>query len=686
MPAERPGADAAEAARAGPAGPPMTRARALLLALVPAGAALLFHANTIPGDFVFDDVLLIERGAELRDMDFRRIFLSNYWGPSREDRNWRPLTLLGYALDSRLGGGPAPFHVMNVLLYGACCVLVHIVLARLLGDRVLAAAGACVFAALPIHTEAVANIVGRAEILSALAIFGAWLAAGPGGARGGAGAIALAGLITFLGLCAKENTAVVPAVMVAGAWILGRRIPWGAAAASTVAIGLYLALRAWVLRSHATPITIVDNPLAFTDAATATLNALRLLGLYMMKIVAPVHLAADYSLDQIPVLPLSSARLWAEAGAVALILAAVPLIVLRRKPLLALAAVFFAITIAPTSNVLFRIGTIFGERLAFTPSFAWPLALCAIAGSAALSRRRGAALAALAALTIIYGARSFERNRHWANSAAMDIGMASDSPRSTRSQLKAAEGYVVLFRTADPAEKKGLLEKAIEHIQASLAIHPEHGWAIAKHGEVLFLQGKYTEGVERLTEALVVMGRQDPPQSEPIILNLRGQCLLRLGKFPEAYRDFTDYLDRMRNRGAKPDGASLNFQAIAIAAQGGLKEALPIFDRAVELGPEVPEIRSNRGFCRYQLGDRAGALADYEQGLEICRKKGFLYTPGEDCVFSFLLKIAKLEEDEAIVRKGAGDEAEASRLSASAARRKAEAAALAGKASGRAGS
>jgi tetratricopeptide (TPR) repeat protein len=665
---------------------PAERTRALLLALLPAGAALAFHANTIPGDFVFDDVVLIERGAELRDMDARRIFLSNYWGPSYEDRNWRPLTLLSYALNFPLGSGPASFHVVNVLLYAACCVIVHLVLARLLGDRALAAAGACVFAALPIHTEAVANVVGRAEILSALAIFGAWLVAGPGGARAGAGAIVFAGLLTFLGLCTKENTAVVPALMVAGAWILGRRIPWAAAAASTASIGLYLAVRAWVLRSHSTPITIVDNPLAFTDAATAAMNGLRLLGLYLAKTVAPVHLAADYSLGQLPVLPLSSARLWAEAGAVALILVAVPLIFLRRKPLLALAAIFFVITIAPTSNVLFRIGTIFGERLAFTPSFAWPLALCALAGSAALSRRRTAAIAALALLTAVYGARSFERNRDWADSAAMNIRMAADSPGSTRSQLKAADGYVLLFRTADPAEKKGLLEKAIEHIRASLAIHPEHGRAIAKHGEVLLLQGKYAEGVDRLTEALVVMGRQDPPEFEPIILNLRGQCYLRLEKFPEAYRDFTEYLERMRNRRAKPDGASLNFQAVALAAQGGLKEALPVFDRAVELGPEVPEIRSNRGFCRYQLGDRAGALADYERGLEICRQKGFLYTPGEDCVFSFLLRIAKLEEDETSARRSAGDEAGASRLAASAARRRAEAAALAGKASGRAGS
>src|SRR5687767_1767910 len=92
------------------------RAKALLLALLPAGAAILFHANTIPGDFVFDDIVLIERGTGLRDVDPERVFLSNYWGPDYEDRNWRPLTLLTYALNFTLGSGPAPFHVINVLL------------------------------------------------------------------------------------------------------------------------------------------------------------------------------------------------------------------------------------------------------------------------------------------------------------------------------------------------------------------------------------------------------------------------------------------------------------------------------------------------------------------------------------------------------------------------------------------
>lgn len=655
---------------------PRGRKRAALLALAPAAVAVLFFANTIPGDFVFDDVILIERGAGLRDMDLRRIFLSNYWGPDREDRNWRPLTLLSYALNYRLGSGPASFHAVNVLLYAAVCALVHLVLVALLRDRVLAALGACLFAALPIHTEAVANIVGRAELLAALAILGAWFAAGPGGARSHPAAIAAVGLITFLGLCAKENTAVTPAVIVAAAWILRARIPWGAALSSACAIGIYFALREWLMGEHDLPITLVDNPLAFADGITGSLNAVRLLGLYMWKIVAPIHLAADYSFDQLPVLPLSSPLLWAQAAAVVALLGGILVLTWRRLPLLAFAPIFFLLTIAPTSNVLVKVGTIFGERLAFTPSIAWPLALCALAGTAALARHRPVVLAAMVFLASNYGIRSFVRNLDWAHSASMDIRMASDSPRSTRSQLKAAEGYVTLHRTAAPEERKELLEKAIGYIEAALLIHPENGWAMAKHGEILLFQEKFDEAEGRLTEAIAVMARQEPPQQEPLILRFRGQCRLRLEKYPEALADFTLYLEKLERRGSPPDGASVNFQALALAALGHLEEALRRFDAAVELSPEIPEIRSNRGFCRYKLGDRAGAISEYETGLEICRKKGLLFTPGEDCAYTFLLRIAQVKAEEALARRAAGDEAGASRLGAEVVRHRADAAEL----------
>jgi tetratricopeptide (TPR) repeat protein len=664
----------------------MTRGESRLWPLLPAAVALLAFANTIPGDFVFDDVILIERGESLHDLDLRRIFLSNYWGPDRADRNYRPLTLLSYALNWKAGGESAwSFHAVNVLLNAAVAFLAFLVL-RELGIRTpLAVLAASLYTVLPIHVEAVANIVGRAEILAGLAILGVWLIAlrNPGDDR--PGKIAAAAGVTFLGLCAKESVITAIPLIVAAAWVLRRKIPWRTAGACCAAAGLYAAIYFQVLQGKENNTTFVDNPLAFTDPTpeatlegeiTRAVNALRILGIYIAKTVAPVRLSADYSFDQVPVLPLPSPWLWLQAGAVAGGLAACFFLSRRRAPLGAVAVVFFLVTFAITSNVLIPIGTILGERLAYTPSFAYPLGLCALAaawtgGSAARGRT---VIVLLAILTAAYGARTWARNGDWADAALMDIRMAADSPASTRAQLKAAEGYVKLWNESGSArEKVELLGKALEHIDESLRIFPDHGRAIAKRGEVFLHQGRYEEAAVELARAVTVMAAGRPPELEPVVLLLRAEALTRLERYVEALEESERYVKVLERRRAPPSAPGHLSRGLALAGLGRLREALADFERAVDLRPDLPEARANRGYCRFLLDDLRGALEDYQKGLEICRAAGILHDPGGESVRSFLLKAADVHEKAAALRRSEGNEAAARESEARAAKLRAEA-------------
>src|SRR5207249_4720210 len=62
----------------------------------------------------------------------------------------------------------------NVLLHAAVCVLLAVVLGEITHRPRLAGTAAFLLAAHPVHTEAVASVVGRAEELAALAGLGAW--------------------------------------------------------------------------------------------------------------------------------------------------------------------------------------------------------------------------------------------------------------------------------------------------------------------------------------------------------------------------------------------------------------------------------------------------------------------------------------------------------------------------------
>src|SRR5690606_30262741 len=64
------------------------------------------------------------------------------------------------------GERPALFHAVNLALHSGVVLLLFLLLRRWTSTW-LACAGAAVFAVHPVHVEAVANVVGQAELLAA---------------------------------------------------------------------------------------------------------------------------------------------------------------------------------------------------------------------------------------------------------------------------------------------------------------------------------------------------------------------------------------------------------------------------------------------------------------------------------------------------------------------------------------
>jgi tetratricopeptide (TPR) repeat protein len=167
----------------------------------------LAYANSLAGGFVWDDRILIlagrlprvwERLGEILTRDFfHRAEVDDAYG------YWRPLVTLSYAWDYtwwRLE--PFGYHLTNVLLHVANSVLAGRLLLRCgLASRP-ALLAAALFAVHPVHTESVAWIAGRTDLL---AFFLALLALD---LRERRGSTVLAPLALLAGLLAKEMAAV----------------------------------------------------------------------------------------------------------------------------------------------------------------------------------------------------------------------------------------------------------------------------------------------------------------------------------------------------------------------------------------------------------------------------------------------------------------------------------------------
>ncbi len=639
--------------------------------LLPLTAALAIHAGTLRGSFVLDDALESRSaGAEAVNLDPRHVFFSSYLMPGRIDPGYRPLTFLTFALELKLGGGAWHFHLANVLLHAGVAVAAYFLLREILADAPLAALGAALYAALPIVTDAVARISGRAEILSGLAVLAAGLLALKNAPRRDErgdrhenrehpGIVLAATAVVFLGLFAKENGALgVPLLVLLTCWLTRRRVPWLTVAGCASAGLGQLVIRAVILEDRAGLITFAENPLRDAEFLARASSGCGLIGLYILKTILPLRLSAEYAAFDLPAFATGGSTAWVGAVIVLAVLGFAVQAFRKRAPLVALAVVFFVVPVLPFANVFFLARNAFAERVAYLAALAWPLALCATAKVAPLVQKRRGVLSMLWILLALLGAGSIARNEDWVSASPSRLTPASpERARRMFLALSAREEKAV-----SPLEKKDLRDRLTVEAKRRLEANPEDGWAEALLGHVLHRQGKHAEAIEHLTKAEALLAKSNPPVSEPVVYQLRGDSHLILNQTAEAYADIDRHIRLVEGAGKRSDAMAYSRRGLTRARTGKLDEALLDFNTAIALRQDIPELWNNRGFCRFKLGDSDGAIQDYKQGALLCQEQGLMYAVAGDSVNAFLLRIADVYVSAARAQVAAND-ADAARAS-----------------------
>jgi tetratricopeptide (TPR) repeat protein len=411
---------------------PKWRAPAALL-----GVALAAYANSFGLGLAQDSKAVVAQDPRIREAtsaNLQLILAKNYWWPKAGDGLYRPVTTLSLLFNyAVLGNGPNPagYHAVNFLLHAVNVWLLYqlaLVLFRRAGPAFFAAA---LWAAHPIGTEAVSSVVGRADLLAAMAVLGGLLLYVK---RRGHWATACLFAIATAGVFAKENAAVLLGLMLLwdlsfGAGLrsaMGRWRDYAAVAASLVVLAL---VRHAVLGGLplAQPV-YVDNPLRGAGFWVARWTALKVVGLDLWLLVCPLNLSSDRSFDQIPLAGWGDVWAWASLLAVLAILAVV-LLRYRRDRVAFWAAGFFGIALLPTANLIFPIGALMAERFLYLPSVAF-----AVAAAALFCRLRNERIAkgALIALMVLYAGRTLARNPDWTDDLALASADVRTTPRSFR--------------------------------------------------------------------------------------------------------------------------------------------------------------------------------------------------------------------------------------------------------------
>ena len=118
----------------------------------------LIYINSLPNDFIFDDIPLVQNSLNVMNMGSFDLVSS-----------YRPLRYLSYALDYRIFGmNPWGFRLMNIVYHSLTVISLFWMLKVFGLSKKAAFIASLIFAIHPVHTDSVAYISGRRDVIMGL--------------------------------------------------------------------------------------------------------------------------------------------------------------------------------------------------------------------------------------------------------------------------------------------------------------------------------------------------------------------------------------------------------------------------------------------------------------------------------------------------------------------------------------
>jgi hypothetical protein len=450
--------------------------------LIPCLLAAAIYFPSLRGNLVWDDEIVQNRQMvefrSARDVFFPRPNIHQW-----TDFYYRPMVVLTYLLDQALFGpgsktqpqvGP---HATLLAFHLICTFFVWMLARQVLvaqrGREWGAVAAAAIFAAHPIHTEAVCWISGRGDTVAAMFMLPAIVVALHFRNRPSVWSLLLTPALFMSALLAKEVA--VPTIVIIP--ILFWLVPWQAGdqgglparapgriesmlgnpavgwrllfLLNGLALVAYFVLRSLNGLTAGSELNVGFGAL-FTRAAAAAAYYLWFVAIPWPQSVFP---------DQLPSLTASLAGVGAY-----LLIALTSLWLWRRgQPELLIGLLVFLLALAPSMAVAVRVisETPVAERYLYVPSVGWSLVVgWLVAWAWARPRARLLALAAALVLTASYAWATVLRGRIWLDDEALWTSAASAAPN-------ASLPHHWLGMTAG---NRGRLRDAIGHFERALSL------------------------------------------------------------------------------------------------------------------------------------------------------------------------------------------------------------------------
>lgn len=607
----------------------------------------LVYLNTLTHQFTQDDAIVIydnmytTKGVSGLNGIFTK---DTFFGFFKEEGKaklvsggrYRPLTPAMFAIEYQLvGKNPLLGHLINILLYGFLCFMIYKLLVSMIcskedneTNRYFAMAVALLYATHPLHTEAVANIKGRDEIMSMLgSVFALYYMLKYIDLKE-AKYMIYACIALFLGLLSKENTITFLAVIPLTLYYF-RDIDFKNALAKSAILLLpailFLMIRSAILGSDfgGTPMELMNNPyLKFVngsyipfDMGEKMATIIYTLGKYVQLLIFPHPLTHDYYPRYIDIMS------FGDVSVIISLLIYVALIWVtisgfRSKNILSYGAAFYLITLSIVSNIVFPIGTNMSERFMFMPSLGFALVLAYLLQKFVWTKfGKNAFMASIGIIVLLYSVKTISRNFVWESDFKLFQTDVKTSVNSAK-VLNAAGGSLTdkAFTEKDENKKKAMLTEALGYLNRAVQVHPTYKNAYLIMGNAYYYMQDYDNAITAYGNALKIdPDYKDAFTNQAIALREAGK---NAGEKENNLQKAETYLLKSLQM-APHDTETLRLLGVLNGIKGNHTEAIKYFESVVAQDQKNANAYLNLSTAQRNAGDANSAQISLQKALQL---------------------------------------------------------------------
>lgn len=467
----------------------------------------IFYANTFQNQYALDDGIVIQKNDYVQQ-GFRgipKIFKTDAYESFYRQMNakqqlsggrYRPLSVATFAVEQQLFGSKEKVkpdddiaivrHFLNVAFYVLSVVLLlYFLQTFIFKETPLIAFLTClIFLIHPMHTEVIANVKSRDEILSFLFIVLTFIAVFRYRETKKIKQLFFGLFFYFLALLSKEYAitlivlipillfvvktdsiknciiSVLPFIFVAGIYILIRL--------SVVGVG-----------STIENPDVLNNPYKYAISPEKWATKIEMLNHYLKLLFYPYPLSSDYSYNTIPYTNFSNPLVWTSI-AIHCVLILSTFVLFFKRHILAFALAFYLLHLFLISNLVMDIGATMGERLIYHSSFGFAIiiafSLYWLLNKIENKKTKNSAVIILSFILVFACATVvIPRNTEWKNDASLFIADAETVPNSALVNGNAGKAYIDLSEKPEyKSREKEFIKKSIYHLSKAVSIHKNY--------------------------------------------------------------------------------------------------------------------------------------------------------------------------------------------------------------------